>query len=83
VFKLRGVLPGFGLTFGYVVFYLGFLVILPLSALGVKASGLTLAQFVSVVTDERALHAYGISFGCALLAAVVNAVGGLLCAWTR
>jgi sulfate/thiosulfate transport system permease protein len=81
VFKLRGVLPGFGLTFGYVVFYLGVLVVLPLSALGIKASGLTLAQFVSVVTDERALHAYQISFGCALFAAVVNALGGLLCAW--
>ena len=39
-FKTRGVLPGFGLSLGYTVLYVGLLVLLPLSAMVIKASSL-------------------------------------------
>ena len=44
-FRQASVLPGFGLAFGYTVFYLGLVVLLPLSALIIKTSSLTFARF--------------------------------------
>lgn len=81
MFRTRGVLPGFGLTLGFTVTYLGFLVLVPLAALGLRATGLGIHDFIRVVTDDRALRAYQLSFGTALAAAIVNAVFGLLSAW--
>ena len=57
-FKTRGVLPGFGLSLGYTVLYVGLLVLLPLSAMIIKASSLGPSEFWLKVTDERALAAY-------------------------
>ena len=81
MFKKRGVLPGFGLSLGYTLLYLAFLVLLPLSALIWNAAGLGLSEFWRVATDERAVAAYKLSFGASLAAAVVNAVFGVLLAW--
>jgi sulfate transport system permease protein len=80
-FRRRGVLPGFGLSLGYTVLYLGLLVILPLSALMLKASELSFSEFISVVTEPRALAAYKLSFGASLVGALINGVFGLLLAW--
>ncbi|ARP85977.1 sulfate ABC transporter permease subunit CysT [Bordetella genomosp. 9] len=75
------VLPGLNLTLGYTLFYLGALVLLPLSALVIKAAGLSWDAFVAAVTSPRVLSAYRITFGAALIAAVVNLFFGLLVAW--
>jgi sulfate transport system permease protein len=77
----RGVLPGFGLSLGYTLFYLCFLVLLPLSALAVRAAGMGPVEFFRVATEERAVAAYLLSFGTALAAALANAIFGLLVAW--
>ena len=79
--RRRGVLPGFGLTLGYTIFYVGLLVLLPLFALVFKSSTQGLAAFVSAVTDERALIAYWLSFRTALAGAAINAVFGVVVAW--
>lgn len=79
--RRRGVLPGFGLSLGYTVFYLGLLVLLPLSALAMKAGGLGFTEFWRSALDERAVASYRLTFGLALLAAAVNAVFGVLVAW--
>lgn len=81
MFAKRGVLPGFGLSLGYTLLYLAFLVLLPLSALILRAQGLGLAGFWRVATDDRALAAYQLSFGASFLAACANAVMGVLVAW--
>jgi sulfate/thiosulfate transport system permease protein len=81
MFGKRGVLPGFGLSLGYTLLYLAFLVLLPLSALILRAQGLGLAEFWRVATDERALAAYRLSFGASIMAALANAVMGVLVAW--
>lgn len=75
------VIPGFGLTLGYSMTYLGLVVLIPLAAVFLKASTLTGAQFWSAVSSERAISAYKVSFGCSLAAAAINGVFGLIVAW--
>jgi len=75
------VLPGFKLTLGFTLFYLGLIVLIPLAAAFAKTSALSWAQFWQVVASPAALSAYRLSFGVSLLAALVNAVFGLLVAW--
>ena len=75
------VIPGFGPTLGYVLFYLGVIVIIPLAALFFRAAGMGWEQFVQAAFAPRVLAAYRLSFGGALIAAAVNVVAGLLVAW--
>jgi sulfate transport system permease protein len=78
--KLR-VLPGFRLTLGFTLFYLGLIVLIPLSAVFIKTSTLTWTQFSHTVFSPQALAAYRLSFGASFFAALVNAIFGLIVAW--
>jgi len=80
-FKKRSVLPGFGLTFGYTIFYLSLIVLIPLGALFIKSASLSAADFWATVTDPRVLASFRISFGGAFIAASINVWLGLLIAW--
>lgn len=75
------VLPGFGLTLGFTIFYLLLVVLIPLAGLFVKTASLGWADFWHAVASPRVLHAYKVSFGASLLAALVDAVFGLILAW--
>ena len=77
----RRVLPGFKLTLGFTLFYLGWIVLIPLAATFAKTGALTWAQFWSAAASPAALAAYWLSFGVSLLAALVNAAFGLIVAW--
>jgi sulfate transport system permease protein len=77
----RRVLPGFHLTLGYTLFYLGLIVLIPLSALLFKTFTLTWPQFWEAVTGPRVMASYRLTFGASLIAALVNVVAGLLVAW--
>jgi sulfate transport system permease protein len=81
LWKKRSVLPGFGLSMGYTLFYLSLLVILPLSTLFFKTSTMGWERFIDTIASDRALAAYKLSFGAALVAAAINAVFGGLTAW--
>jgi sulfate transport system permease protein len=81
--RRRGVLPGFGVGLGLTLFYAGLLVLLPLSALVLKASSLGLADTFRLATDDRTLAALKLTFGAAAVAGIVNAVFGVLVAWVR
>jgi len=76
-----GVLPGFGLSMGYAVLYLSLLVLIPLAALPIKSAGLGWDGFWQAVTAPRVMASYRLTFGAALLAALVNLVFGMLVAW--
>lgn len=76
------VLPGFNLALGYTVAYLSLIVLLPLSAVFLKTASLTLEQFWAVASSPRVVASYKLSFGASLLAAAINAVFGLLLAWS-
>jgi sulfate transport system permease protein len=77
----RRILPGFGLSLGLSWLYLGLLVLLPLSGLFLKTFTLTWEQFWETVASPRAVAAYQLTFGTSLVAALANAVFGLLVAW--
>lgn len=79
--KRRHLLPGFGLTMGYTVFYLSLIVLFPLSALFFKSMSMGFGKFWTTVTDDRVLASYQISLTTSLYAALINAVFGLLVAW--
>jgi len=75
------VLPGFGLAFGWTVVWLSFVVLIPLAALAWKASGLGVDGFAKLLGNARVLAALELSFGAAFIAALINAVFGVLVAW--
>ena len=75
------VLPGFGLSLGYTVAYLSLIVLIPLAAVFLKAGSLGFEHFWQAATSPRVLASYRLSFGASLIAALINAVFGLLLAW--
>jgi len=77
----HGVLPGFGLSTGVTVFYLGLVVIIPLGAVVLRTASLSWEELWAVVTSPRALASYRITFGASAIAAAINTVFGLLVAW--
>jgi sulfate transport system permease protein len=80
--KQRSVLPGFGLTLGYAMTYLSLIVLIPLGALLFKSATLTWPVFWDTVADGRVVGSYILTFGSALIGAAINAVFGLIVAWT-
>lgn len=80
-FKERSPLPGFGLTFGVTLLYLGLIVLIPLAALVLKTTGMGWDAFFAAVTDPRVLASYRLSFGVSLAAALVNCVFGVVIAY--
>ena len=75
------VLPGFRLTLGFTLFYLGLIVLIPLSGLFLKTAKMGWAEFWSTVTDPRVVAAYKLTFGASLVAGLLNLVFGLIVAW--
>jgi sulfate transport system permease protein len=79
--RAHRVLPGFGLSLGFTLAYLSLIVLIPLSAVFIKTAGMEPERFWHVVTSDRVVASYKLSFGMSLLAAAINMVFGLLLAW--
>ncbi len=79
--KQPSVLPGFGLTMGLTLSYLGLVVLIPLGCLLLRSAAVPWDRFVATVSDARVLASYRLSFTASLAGASVNAVFGLLVAW--
>ncbi len=80
-FKKSSVLPGFNLTLGYTIGYLSLIVLIPLTAVFLKTASMSFDEFWQVVSADRVVASYKLSFGASFLAAGINAVFGLLLAW--
>ncbi len=81
----HSILPGFGLAMGFTLFYLGAIVILPLTALtalALRPWELGLSGVIHALTAPRVAAALKLSFGLSAVAALLNAPLGLLLAWT-
>ncbi len=74
-------LPGFGISLGYTLIYLSIIVLLPLAAVFSKTAAMGWHEFVAVGLSKRAIAAYKLTFGTAFVAALTNAVFGLIVAW--
>lgn len=75
------VIPGFGLALGFTVAVLSLIVLIPLSALALRAASIGPVGFWAIASDPRTLAALRLSFGAAFIAAAINSVFGLLLAW--
>ena len=80
-FKEYSIIPGFGLTMGFTLLYMGLLVLVPLSTVFLKSATVGWGAFWEIITEPRLVASYKLSFGAALVAALVNAVFGFIVAW--
>lgn len=76
------VLPGFGLSLGFTLAYVSFIVLIPLAAVFIKSFGIGWDGLWEILTSERILKSLQLSFSSALIAAFINVVFGLLLAWS-
>ncbi len=79
--RKHSVLPGFNLSMGFTLLYLGLVVLIPLSATFLKSASLGWEGFWHVITTPRVLASYRLTFTAALMGAGINAGFGLLVAW--
>lgn len=77
----KNILPGFGLSLGFATTYLTLIVLIPLAALTIKSSQLTWEDFLATITDPVVVASYKLTFGATAIAALINAVFGLITAW--
>src|ERR1700754_3700107 len=79
--KQPSVIPGFGITLGFALTYLSLIVLIPLAALLLRPVDLGFVGFWAAISAPRVIASLKISFGCALIAAILNAFFGLMVAW--
>ena len=79
--RSKRVLPGFGLTMGMTLTYLGVIVLLPVIALVLKGAEIGPMRFWAIATAPRTLAALKLTLLAATMATVLNALYGLLMAW--
>src|SRR5437868_15503977 len=77
----RRVLPGFGLSLGFTLTYLGIIVLVPLAAAFLKTAGMSWHDFFAAVTSPRVLASYRLSFLASMAAGLVDVLFGLIVAW--
>ncbi|WP_353929507.1 sulfate ABC transporter permease subunit CysT [Okeanomitos corallinicola TIOX110] len=68
-------------TWRITIAYLTFMLLMPITALFLKASTLPTAEFWEIATSPLALATYNVTFITAILAALLNGVFGTLIAW--
>ncbi len=79
--KQPSVIPGFGITLGFALTYLSLIVLIPLAALVLRPVELGWSGFWTAISAPRVIASLRISFGTALIAALINAFFGLMVAW--
>jgi sulfate transport system permease protein len=77
----KRVMPGFNLSLGFTLFYLGLIVLIPLSAVFLKTFTMTWPAFWDAVTSDRVVASYRLTFGASLLAALINVIFGGIVSW--
>ncbi len=75
------VIPGFGLSMGVSITFLSLVVLIPLASLLLCAAKLSFSDFITIVTSRSVMCGYGVSLSCALFAALINCIFGLILAW--
>ena len=74
-------LPGFNMSIGFTIFYVSILLLIPLSTIFFNSLNISFKEFIEIVTNERVIKSYKISFGTAFIAAIINMIFGLVIAW--
>lgn len=77
----KNIIPGFGLSIGITISMLSLIILIPVVSIVICASGLTVEEFIKVVTSKSVISGYKVSFGCAFIAAVINSIFGVILSW--
>jgi sulfate transport system permease protein len=75
-------LPGFGLTSGLTLFYVTLMILMPIAALLLKASSISMVELTETLRTPRVQASLRLTIGASLLAAAINTVFGFIAAWT-
>jgi sulfate transport system permease protein len=76
------IMPGFRPAISFTLVYLALIVLIPLSAMLLKTFQLSLDEYWAILTNQRVLASFRLSFGASLIAAAVAAVFGFIIAWS-
>jgi len=79
--RQSNIMPGFRPTLGYTLFYLGLIVLIPLSTLVLQSFKLDWDSYLHIIGGKRVLSAFRVSFTTALAAAAIASVFGFIIAW--
>ncbi|MCC8162821.1 MAG: sulfate ABC transporter permease subunit CysT [Lachnospiraceae bacterium] len=79
--KQRSVIPGRGLTMGVTITMLSLLILIPLASILTYSFRLSFSEFIELITRQNVVRAFRTSISCALIAALINSVFGLILAW--
>lgn len=79
--KRRRVIPGFPLSMGITLAMVSLIVLIPMASIIVCASDLSIQEFIQIVTAKDVVSGYVVSFSCALIAAIINCIFGVILAW--
>ena len=77
----KRIIPGFGLSMGVTVTLLSVIVLIPLASLGIFTAQLSFSDIIAVITRDRVLASFKVSFLTAFVASLINAVMGVILAW--
>jgi sulfate transport system permease protein len=77
----RSVLPGFGMTMGFTVFYLSLIVLIPLATLPIRTATMGWDAFWTTISDPRVVASIRVTLTTSFVAAAVNGIFGVLTAW--
>ena len=79
--KKKRVIPGFGISMGVTIAILSIIVLIPLASLILYTFKIGFKEFISIVTQKDVISAYKVSFVCSFIAALINAIFGVILAW--
>jgi len=79
--KAAPILPGFSLSFGWSVFYISLVLLLPVAALLYYVNGLTWQEYWQAVADPRVVNSYKVTLTAALYSTLIALAVGVLLAW--
>ncbi len=79
--RRKQVIPGFGISMGITITILSLIVLIPMVSLAINAFSMNFRDFIRVVMDKRVVSGYLVSFSCALIAAIINGVFGIILSW--
>lgn len=77
----KRIIPGFGLSMGVTVTLLSVIVLIPLASLVIFTAQLSFKDVIAVITRDRVLASFKVSFLTAFVASLINAVMGVILAW--
>ncbi|MDR2350010.1 MAG: sulfate ABC transporter permease subunit CysT [Deltaproteobacteria bacterium] len=77
----KRVIPGFGITMGITMSFVGIIVLVPMLSMALESRALGFGGFWRTIVDARTLNACKVSFFASFVGALVNGFGGLMLAW--